>query len=142
MEIGLAEMIDTQNSWGCEFVEDNGNVKDFVHSKKSVIHLPMSIIKLCRNNNRTKEIICTEKDFLLELQSSIRSEGLRVPGLLYLDDKGRITLADGHHRSIALENLGHDFMPCEIKKTDQLIKKYYISTQDMVMEYLNINYGR
>jgi hypothetical protein len=79
-----------------------------------VSHVPIPILMNMRGNNYrfdTSEKSKTEPKGV-SLQDSIKTQGLREPGIVQFDPKsGRIVLGEGNHRVHALAALGYTHAP-------------------------------
>ena len=57
------------------------------------------------------EILAKEAKYVHELASDIRENGMRDPLYFRVDGAGRFYLRDGHHRVLAAEIIGLNWLP-------------------------------
>jgi hypothetical protein len=56
-----------------------------------------------------------DSEWLMMIEKSMQEEGVLQPLWVVTDDRGKITLWDGHHRLLCAAKIGMDLLPVEFK---------------------------
>lgn len=109
------------DSWGCEFVDDNGitQVPDPPLTKSGIVYLSMIMLAEIVDNRYLKEIGTKDKRQVQALTADIARRGILYPGTLVYDDK-KIRLQDGNHRYLAARALGLPHFPVVLRRVSRI----------------------
>lgn len=73
--------------------------------------IPTVIARQCADKRQVSEILAHEAEYVSELAADIKENGLRDPLIFHVDGAGRFCLRNGHHRMLAAEIIGMNWLP-------------------------------
>lgn len=94
--------------------------------------VPMETMEAIAEPERTLRILRTEQDYLKTLEMDIRDNGLKDVLSLVYDDRGRIRMKNGHHRTIVTKNLDYERLPVVLIPSPKGIKAWSVSIYDVL----------
>lgn len=121
MLYGPIVVIPHMESWGCEFVEDNGTTQrpDFPIVETSIVYVSMDMLEQIVDTRYLKEIGSKDKAQVQALTVDIARRGILYPGTLVYDNK-KIRLQDGNHRYLAARALGLRDFPVQLRRVSRI----------------------
>lgn len=124
-------------NWGCEFLELE-NYEPPLENRKT---LPYELVAQLVDQNLKAQILVKELDYINDLKNQIKNQGLQKPLKIIVSPNG-VTLGDGNHRFICLEELEYKDIPVYIKVQEQPIKqggmKTYVFARELIKRKYNI----
>lgn len=73
--------------------------------------MPAYVARRCADARQVSEILAHEVGYLNELAADIKENGIRDPLNFHVDNNGRLCLRNGHHRLLAAEVIGMNWLP-------------------------------
>jgi hypothetical protein len=103
--------------------------------------LPVCLVKEWAAPSELRENLRRERDYLDLLKRDIKEQGITDPFIAVLDQMGRVTLMDGHHRLQVAEELGETLVPIRFTPSER-IRKHCVPIADILPMMLQGRYSR
>jgi ParB-like chromosome segregation protein Spo0J len=108
------------DSWGCEFLEDNGSIAEFsIKASIKTFYMPMHILSNLVDDRYLAEISIRDSVQIQALTADISIKGILKPGELIYDNNFA-RLQDGNHRYLAAKRLGLEVFPVRIVRVSEI----------------------
>ena len=103
--------------------------------------LPTSVVLEWADPKELRNALRTEREYLDVLCKDVGENGITDPFVAVIDQLGRITLQDGHHRLLVVEELDEPLVPVRFIGSEQ-IRKYCRPLHDYLFLLLQGKYPR
>lgn len=120
------------DNYGCEFL-DLEEYHPVSKKDTDILFFDIGFLKNAVDYSYQNQIINNNREHIDNLKADIRSNGLKLPGILVLSATS-CKLQDGNHRFIACLELGYEKFPVKLQYSDGNIRSGGYKYLDFIQE--------